>query len=101
MADDSPIMRSLKTAFDEFKQYAGSDGIAKGEEVDNFMKANFSEIMKNPRDPDVSKKLIAAVEALKPTGIGLSEFVDLYCDLVKAYAKDKIGVADKPKTETQ
>ncbi|XP_077134200.1 uncharacterized protein LOC143788418 [Ranitomeya variabilis] len=101
MAGNTPIMESLKGAFDEFHKYAGSDGVAKGEEVDKFMQANFSEIMKNPKHPETVKKLVAAVKAHKDKGINKEQFAELYCSLVKAYAKDEVGVADKPHTEAQ
>ncbi|CAJ0943705.1 unnamed protein product [Ranitomeya imitator] len=101
MAENTPIMKSLKCAFDEFHKYAGEDGVAKGEEVDKFMQANFIEIIKNPKHPETVKKLVAAVDALKDNGINVEQFAELYCGLVKAFAKDEVGVADKPHTEAQ
>ncbi|XP_073498812.1 repetin-like [Phyllobates terribilis] len=98
MAADTPIMKCLKDAFAEFYKYAGSDGVAKGKEVDAFMLANFGEILKNPSHPETVKILVGAVEIHKDKGINVEEFAHLYCALVKAYAKGEVGVADKSYT---
>ncbi|KAG8556624.1 hypothetical protein GDO81_018139 [Engystomops pustulosus] len=89
---EKTFMGCIKCLFDLFDMHA-PNGTASREETDKFIKEQFQNILKNPKDEKTAKELLEKVNALKEKGITKEDYANLICACVNKYAKDLIGSA--------